>query len=188
MSEKTYGPGIGSGPVYLGIDQSYTGFGLTFLTSGEEYQTYVYKAKHSGVRRLEDIDMWLQTKIEAIDVAPHIVDAAIESPVLRTPNALNAGMLYGLVLLRLYESLWSDSKARFPLQVAPNTLKKYVSGSGAAKKNEMLLHAYKRWGVEFDDDNACDSYGLARIAAKLRTNRADDDVLRTLQNPKYRDA
>jgi hypothetical protein len=36
------------------------------------------------------------------------------------------------------------------------TLKKYATGKGTAKKQEMLLQIYKRWGVEFNDDNAAD--------------------------------
>jgi crossover junction endodeoxyribonuclease RuvC len=42
------------------------------------------------------------------------------------------------------------------------TLKKYATGKGTSKKQEMLLQIYKRWGVEFNDDNAADSYALAR--------------------------
>jgi hypothetical protein len=36
------------------------------------------------------------------------------------------------------------------------TLKKYAAGKGTAKKQEMLLQIYKRWGLEFNDDNAAD--------------------------------
>ena len=43
-------------------------------------------------------------------------------------------------------------------------LKKWVAGTGRAAKEMMLLHVYKRWGVEFKDNNLADAYGLARIA------------------------
>jgi hypothetical protein len=29
----------------------------------------------------------------------------------------------------------------------------------------MLLQVFKKWGVEFPDDNAADSYGLAHIVS-----------------------
>jgi hypothetical protein len=28
----------------------------------------------------------------------------------------------------------------------------------------MLKEVYKKWGEDFDDDNICDSYALARLA------------------------
>lgn len=48
--------------------------------------------------------------------------------------------------------------------VAPPSLKKFVTGVGNCKKNLMLLNAFKRFGEEFDDDNICDAYCLARLA------------------------
>lgn len=48
--------------------------------------------------------------------------------------------------------------------VPPMTLKKWVCGKGNAKKEQMLLQAYKKFGVEFTDNNLCDAYCLARYA------------------------
>lgn len=48
--------------------------------------------------------------------------------------------------------------------IAPGTLKKFVTGKGNSKKDIMLLKTYKKWGVEFSDNNICDAYGLARMA------------------------
>ena len=48
--------------------------------------------------------------------------------------------------------------------IAPGTLKKFVTGKGNCKKELMLLKTYKKWGVEFSDNNLCDAYGLARMA------------------------
>ncbi len=48
--------------------------------------------------------------------------------------------------------------------IAPGTLKKFVTGKGNSKKDVMLLKTYKKWGVEFTDNNICDAYGLARMA------------------------
>jgi crossover junction endodeoxyribonuclease RuvC len=54
--------------------------------------------------------------------------------------------------------------------VAPNTLKKFVTGKGNSKKNQMMLHAFKKWKMEFDDDNLCDAYGLARMSLEEYKN------------------
>ena len=75
-----------------------------------------------------------------------------------------------------------------PLQVSPSQLKKYITGKGRAEKNQILLHTYKRWGVEFANDNAADSFGLAKIAAGEAKNKAQEEVLKALQDPKHRGA
>lgn len=51
----------------------------------------------------------------------------------------------------------------------PTQLKKFVI-KGSAKKEQMLLHCYKRWGIEFDNNNLCDAYCLARMALENVTN------------------
>lgn len=49
---------------------------------------------------------------------------------------------------------------------APSQLKKYVTGKGGPgiKKNLIILKVFQNFGEEFDDDNKCDAYVLARIA------------------------
>ena len=46
---------------------------------------------------------------------------------------------------------------------------------------------YKRWGVEFNDDNAADSYALARLAADIFTDKVEESVVMQMQDSKYRD-
>jgi crossover junction endodeoxyribonuclease RuvC len=48
--------------------------------------------------------------------------------------------------------------------VPPTTLKKYITGHGQCKKNLMLKEVYKKWGVDYEDDNLCDAYALSRFA------------------------
>lgn len=66
------------------------------------------------------------------------------------------GEACGLIKLALFKGGYSTRI------ISPSTLKKFVTGKGNAKKNEMLLKVYKRWGVEFADDNEADAYSLAR--------------------------
>lgn len=53
------------------------------------------------------------------------------------------------------------------IEVPPMTLKKFVTGTGNAKKDLMLLETYKRWGFESKDDNIVDAYALARAGQAL---------------------
>lgn len=49
------------------------------------------------------------------------------------------------------------------LEVPPSVLKKWVTGSGNAKKEDMKLHAYKRWGFEDRSNNAIDARCLREL-------------------------
>jgi crossover junction endodeoxyribonuclease RuvC len=49
--------------------------------------------------------------------------------------------------------------------IPPNTLKKFVTGSGNSPKNIMLKEIYKRWGEDFDSDDIGDAYGLAKMVS-----------------------
>ncbi len=56
---------------------------------------------------------------------------------------------------------------KFEYQVVPPTvLKKFVTGKGNSAKNVMLLMVFKKWNVEFTDDNICDAYVLARYISE----------------------
>ena len=49
------------------------------------------------------------------------------------------------------------------IEVPPTQLKKFATGHGVAKKEIVLQQVYKRWGVEFGDNNQADAYVLAKI-------------------------
>jgi crossover junction endodeoxyribonuclease RuvC len=50
--------------------------------------------------------------------------------------------------------------------IPPTVLKKFITGKGNCKKELMLLKVYKRFGIEFDNNNLCDAYSLARLATE----------------------
>ncbi len=49
------------------------------------------------------------------------------------------------------------------LVVPPARLKKFACGKGNAKKDEIRLAVYKRWGFEAPTNDEVDAYVLARI-------------------------
>lgn len=54
------------------------------------------------------------------------------------------------------------------VEVSPSSLKKFVCGSGGSAKNpvkkeHMMAHAHKRWGVMFSTSDECDAFGLCKI-------------------------
>ena len=193
VAEKVFGPGLTADtPVAIGIDQSLTGFAFTVISviDPTKYKTFVYKSPYNGVQRLSDISGWLVSKlVDANTLSKNKVqDIAIEGSVLTSFSALVLGELAATVKL----SIWDLFKGgpphlRTPLQIPPMTLKKYAAGKGNAKKQEMLLQIYKRYGIEFNDDNAADSYALARIAAGIVVGEIEAQIIEQIKDAKYRD-
>ena len=193
MSEKVFGNEInGSMTVSIGIDQSLTGFALTILDveDPKNYITWVYKSPYRGVKRLVDISRWLVKKLELVEDR-YVTDVAMEGTVLASHSALVLGELAAVVKIvfwSFFEDWDHQDHLRVPLQIPPMTLKKYAAGKGNSKKQEMLMQMYKRYGVEFNDDNAADSYGLARMAAQLQINEIEAQIIEQIKDPKYRDS
>jgi Holliday junction resolvasome RuvABC endonuclease subunit len=175
-------------PVYVGIDQSLTGFALTLLSSKnpKQHMTWVYKSPYFGIERLADIRTFLEDHFNYCkEQNNEILDIAMEGTVLASQAALVLGELSATVRMTIFD--YFDDDRRFPLKVPPMTLKKYAAGKGNAKKQEMLLQIYKRWGMEFLDDNAADAYALARLVSKTSLNEVEKAVVNQMQDSKYRD-
>jgi Holliday junction resolvasome RuvABC endonuclease subunit len=116
-----------------------------------------------------------------------IFDIAMEGSVLASHAALVLGELAAVVKMAIYDYFGEDESCRYPLKVPPMTLKKYAAGKGNAKKQEMLMQIYKRWGIEFNDDNAADAYALGRLAGKTANDEIEKAVAKQIEDPKYRD-
>lgn len=183
---KTFGF-LPEGVAVLGIDPSLTGFAVTAMSVDDptEYRTWVYRSDKRGVHRLEDITSWLEDRLS--ELQGRVVCVAMEGGVVHSQSAFVLGELHGVVKLLLAD--WGH----YPLQVPPTSLKKYVAGKGTGvKKNEMLLKTYQKWGQSFTDDNAADSYGLARMARQVYLGtepelKYEAEVLKKLNDPKFRD-
>lgn len=172
--------------IYLGIDPSLTGFALTALGLNA-YETWEYKSTHRGVDRLMDISMWLSLKIEFLQQHGFVIaDCAIEDTVVLSHSAVALGELHGVIRVALFHAL--NEPGRYPIKVPPTVVKKYATGKGNAKKNEVMLAAYKHWGVEFQSDNMADSYVIARICQGHATTAYQSEVVtKMLGDSKFRD-
>jgi crossover junction endodeoxyribonuclease RuvC len=72
------------------------------------------------------------------------------------------------------------------IMVAPTSAKKFATGRGNAKKDEIMLEVYKRWKVSFSNDNLCDSYVLSKIGEalldeKIKITSAQQEVANLLK-------
>ncbi|OUM85664.1 MAG: hypothetical protein BAA01_09335 [Bacillus thermozeamaize] len=69
-------------------------------------------------------------------------------------------------------------------EVSPSQVKKFASGKGNTKKDEMAVHIYKRWGFEHSSDNVRDAFVLAQIARAVNRRKTavyDEYMLPTYQ-------
>lgn len=185
---KTYDGGLLTSPpraVVVGIDQSYSGFAVTAMAAQGEalYQSWVYGAPGSGVVRLADIETWLSSRlVELVQLGFKIQDFGMEGYSYGAQMAHMAGELGGMVKLTLLGA------GHYPLIIPPANVKKYVTGKGTGvQKNQMLLQVFKNYGVEFDDDNAADSYAIARMVSGRAERAHEKEVLSKLKDPKFRE-
>jgi len=169
---------IPENPVYLGIDQSYSGFAITAYQN-ENYYTEVYKSDKRGIDRLRDIQAHTMNWLHQFD---NVTDVAMEGYAFGSQMANMLGELGGMVKLTLLDF------GIYPLIVPPTNLKKYVTGKGnGISKSQMLLQVYKKWDAEFTDDNAADSYALARLVSGSHELAYEKEVYAKLQDPKFRE-
>ncbi len=176
---KTFEKGdIKTDPVYVGIDQSYSGFAITLLNN-TGHLTTVYKSPLRGIDRLVDIKQHMFNVLQF----KSINDVAIEGYAFGSQMANMLGELGGLVKLSLHEL-----GPYYPLIVPPTSLKKYVTGKGqGVSKSQILLHVYKKWGVELNDDNAADSYAMAHLVSGRHSLAYEKEIYAKLQDPKFRE-
>lgn len=156
----------------LGIDLSLTGTGLALITP-EAARLQFHGSSYYGdcdcwVRRISpspDLPMFDRWKhvLEIIGCwSAHADVVVIEGYSFASAQGTRACMEIGGIV-RYYLHHMKKS----PIEVSPNSLKKFVSGNAVAKKNTMLLEAYKRWGLSFGSDDIADAFGLAKIGEAL---------------------
>lgn len=170
-------------PVWIGMDQSYAGFGLTILDEAGYFTTEVFEVKGlTGTERLLAISDHLRDVLRDARVDYALHDIAMEGYAFGSQTANMAGELGATV--KLTTALTTSMN---PLIVTPTQLKKFATGKGTGvSKSQILLSVYKTWGAEFTDDNAADSYVLAKIAVCFHhpqyiKNRAQDEVIAKLR-------
>jgi crossover junction endodeoxyribonuclease RuvC len=143
---------------FVGVDPSYNGTAVMVL---DENANIVEKLLYKSVGESVEERLWAINK--ALSFIPKIVGLKkvyLEGPSYSSNGAfqLQMGALHFMIRMMFYKK-----KVKYEV-IAPGSLKKFVAGSGSAKKEHMLLNVYKKWGLDFLDNNLADAYGLARMA------------------------
>lgn len=142
----------------MGIDPSINGTGIIVL----DKDANIVEQKLFSVKAdtFEESLVKYEKEISFIPNIMNLEGVCIEGPAYQSTGqvVLQMGALHFLLRLFLFKK-----NINYKI-IAPGTLKKFVTGTGVAKKELMLLKTYKKWGAEFDNNNLCDAYGLARMA------------------------
>lgn len=151
--------------IYIGIDPSLTGTGIVVLDEqGNVLDKGVIRTspREPIEARLEDIILGVRDMINGNSNADEECHICLEglSYGSKSSSMLDLAGLHHVLRHQIMYSWGGIPRTIVP----PQTLKKWVCGKGNVKKEQMLLQTYKRWGLEFQDNNICDAYCLARYA------------------------
>lgn len=147
---------------WVGLDQSYSGFGVVLLNTYNEIQTQLWKfpPSTSDGSRLGDIYVTLVTFFTRLQDEYYDVHVAMEGYANgRTFNREKMGELGGIVKLSHATVFGTD-----PTVVPPTSLKKFVTGKGTASKDDMVSAVQSKWKADITNNNIADAYGLAEYA------------------------
>jgi len=155
----------GTREYFVGVDPSLTGNAIVIIDERGEYIEGKLIASHkdcylNGEQRVWDV--FNQVKYIANVVRLDSVYIEGLSYMSVSPTLFErCALLYSILMFLL------EREVKYKI-IPPMTLKKFVTGHGHAKKDQMMTAIKDRWGMEFTDDNLADAYGLARMAL---TNR-----------------
>ncbi|MEU9050200.1 hypothetical protein AB0D37_07305 [Streptomyces sp. NPDC048384] len=180
--------------IYLGIDQSYSGCAVVTYTpdtGGTDIQRFDFSVKKAGTgpQRLAHVHWTLREYFQAQRLSGTVGAIAFEGYAYGAKfKREELGELGGILRLALVQT-WPPHLLH---RVAPTSVKKFVTGSGVADKDKMLLAVYMRWQFEAPDHDTADAYTLARIAVALDAEvlaeppelKFQQEVIEGIRNPK----
>jgi len=152
-------------PIFVGMDPSYNGFAIIILDKNANIieQKLI---KSNTKLEAEDRIIQLEDKFKFVANISHLKSVYIEGPSYMSKGAF----VLQMGALHYYIRIFFRKKNINYKVIAPGTLKKFITGKGNAKKDLMLMKVYKKFGIEFEDDNLCDAYSLARLALEDHQN------------------
>jgi crossover junction endodeoxyribonuclease RuvC len=144
---------------FIGIDPSYNGFGLIIL----DIKANIIEEKllkSLSCDEIEDRIIKLEQDFKFISDIKDLYIVYIEGLSYSSRGLFTLQMGALNYFIRIF---CRKNKINYKI-ISPNELKRFVTGKGQCKKELILLKTYKKWGIEFYDNNLADAYGLARMA------------------------
>lgn len=149
----------------MGIDPDLTNTGWVVLDDKEIFHgaiPTVPKDFESDIQRV----IYISSKLNEVILyhKPQVVYLEGFSFGSRGRSLYQLGMLGGLIRKILWEmSQFGELKYK---EIPPKVIKHFCSGKGNAAKEDMKLHVYKKWKIEFPSNDEVDAFVLAKLAEK----------------------
>jgi crossover junction endodeoxyribonuclease RuvC len=142
---------------YIGIDLSLTGTGVIILDKDckvKEQNLIITKSSQLIEERIIHIYCMIETMVLNHPQCKIYIEGL-------SFGSSGASMLELAGLHYYIRTCLKSIHKSFEI-IPPTTLKKFVTGKGNSKKEQMLLQVYKKWNMEFDNNNICDAFCLAK--------------------------
>ena len=157
--------------LFVGIDPSLTSTGLFLLTKKDNEQ-YQYDYAQIDTKP-KDFNSSIERCLYIADIIVSLIKQHTNDSTLRLVVCQDyfVGRQQGAVIqlaelgtLIRYKIL----KEEYPLTIAsPKTIKKFVTGTGNAKKQLMMQTVFEKWNYKASTDNLADACGMSRFAQFL---------------------
>lgn len=153
--------------IFLGLDVSLTSTGITLLDAEKTYildslkttpKDGMHVERHLKIlTALTSHLNWIKENVsEDADILGVVEGYAYRIDPKHGSQAITLAEIGGLVRYVVWRYTGHPL-----IVVAPSTLKLFVAGHGHAKKEQMLLALFKKYGREFTNNDEADSYALA---------------------------
>lgn len=162
--------------LFVGLDISFSGTGIVIIDDNKKivFQKEISTKKHDNDKYDTENRIFKITN-EALEILQNykekiklicIEDISFGS--IGQGSAQLIGLNYFIRLNLIQNNFLSYH------MVEPKKLKKFVTGTGNAKKQLMLKEVYKKWGADFNSDNLADAFGLAMFALHISKDITND--------------
>lgn len=148
----------------IGIDPSLTSTGVCYGTGAKDWTVKLCKSKPSGTTVSERVKRYegLVSQIDDIlqESAPVLIFIEGYSYGSKTSGMTQAMITEVGSLIRWH----LVDQTPHIYEVAPSTLKKFATGKGNSKKEQVIGYVQKHWGQLFDTSDQADAFVLYRMA------------------------
>ena len=159
MSSRTHTLSFDVGPnAIVGIDQSLAATGVAVLRNNTLFTITNAPKGLKDIPRLE----WFSSYFDRL-FGVGVAAIGMEGYSFGSPNACYAlGELGAVVKLSAFRA------GHTPVIVPPNSVKKFATGNGNAKKELVLKGVFQRFGIDTNDNNQADATAIALIVTALK--------------------
>lgn len=174
-------------PVIAGLDPSYTSFAVC-LGDGVNEEIKCFSSQNPGKTKQEKALTF--NRMKRLELLAASIDALLSSnrpDVIVIENYSFASEFNREMMAELGAIIrWHlVDFTPYVFNVAPGTLKKFTTGKGSSKKDQMAMHVFKRWGKELNNNDEVDAYamyrlGLCAAGSVPPDNKPQEEAVKTL--------